>query len=1100
MQKGIKVLTRRRTYNAFVTNESLEDYSIRYAAKSFRKWPEWLLASTALGGISFLALEAIGALLIVNYGFTNAVCAILAVSIIIFITGLPITYYASKYNVDIDLLTRGAGFGYIGSTITSLIYASFTFIFFAIEASIMAQAIKMYFGIPLPFGYVICSIIIIPLVFFGVTFINKLQIYTQPIWIILMVLPYIFIFHKDPEALSQWFNFGGRSPTGSGFDLILFGAAMTLTFSLIAQIGEQVDYLRFIPDKTSSNKYRWWLAVVLAGPGWIIIGMLKLLGGAFLASLVIGSLGIGISDAIEPTHMYLNAYKYVFENPEVILAITTLFVVVSQIKINVTNAYAGSLAWSNFFSRLTHSHAGRVVWLVFNVLIALLLMQFGLLFTLESVLGLYANLAIAWIGAIFADLVVLKPLGISPSYIEFKRAYLYNFNPVGVGAMVIASIVSVLSYFGTFGYAYKAYSAPIAFSVSFLSAIAIAYITKGHYYIAREKEKVDKADPNASVECTICSKYYEYRDMVFCTMYKQWVCSLCCCLEIRCKDYCKRKAPTKRLEDLSFEQAIASLSPWQIKRPMKRFLIYFSCITLVLAPIFAIFYYHAVLSGFPFPKSLLFVLINIFVFVLVVLGVLLWCLSLSKEHSKLVEEELDLYIFGLEQEISEHEKTESALRREKVRTDEELSSRKLISEELNHALRQQKLILDNTSIGIGFVKKGKCMWGNKRFMEMTSIKEDTNRELQNLIYSKDVGIHMQDPKSSGNNMKSGNRYCSELLIRCNDTGQNMWVLLVASALDPANIDDGVICLVDDITERKNTLEELRKSQNRLLNLNEKLEEIVGNRTKELEQTYISLRQADKMASLGILVSGIAHEINNPLGFIGPNSKILQEMLKDIVDIIQQHKDRCKVLADDCENLTIAGLDYPLAMKSIPKMLAGILAGTERITAIVTNLKSYSRPMPLQLGTFVDLNSALDASLALVRNAIKKSTDRFGVEKGGHLPVIKGDIRGIEQVVINLIQNACQALTSRDQGIYLSTYAEDGLVALKVRDEGIGISEEDLQHIRDPFFTTKRDLGGTGLGLSVSARIVKEHNGTMKIDSVIGKGTVATLYFPASNRV
>ena len=350
MQKGIKVLTRRRTYNAFVTNESLEDYSIRYAAKSFRKWPEWLLASTALGGISFLALEAIGALLIVNYGFTNAVSAILIVSVIIFITGLPITYYSAKYNVDIDLLTRGAGFGYIGSTITSLIYASFTFIFFAIEASIMAQAIKMYLGIPLSLGYVICSIVIIPLVFFGVTFINKLQIYTQPIWIILMVLPYIFILHKNPEVLSQWFNFGGRSPTGSGFDPILFGAAMTLSFSLIAQIGEQVDYLRFIPDKTSSNKRRWWLAVILAGPGWIIIGMLKLLGGAFLAALAIESLGMGISNAIEPTYMYLNAYKYVFENPEVILAITTLFVVVSQIKINVTNAYAGSLAWSNFLS------------------------------------------------------------------------------------------------------------------------------------------------------------------------------------------------------------------------------------------------------------------------------------------------------------------------------------------------------------------------------------------------------------------------------------------------------------------------------------------------------------------------------------------------------------------------------------------------------------------------------------------------------------------------------------------------------------------------------------------------------------------------------
>ena len=124
----------RRQYNQWVANQTLEDYALRFTAKSARRWSAARVANTALGAISFLALEAIGGTITLNYGVTNATAAILVVSVIIFGCGLPIAYHAAKCGIDSDLLTRGAGFGYIGSTITSLIYASFTFIFFAIEA------------------------------------------------------------------------------------------------------------------------------------------------------------------------------------------------------------------------------------------------------------------------------------------------------------------------------------------------------------------------------------------------------------------------------------------------------------------------------------------------------------------------------------------------------------------------------------------------------------------------------------------------------------------------------------------------------------------------------------------------------------------------------------------------------------------------------------------------------------------------------------------------------------------------------------------------------------------------------------------------------
>jgi len=1096
MKRSFKVPKRGRTYNAFVTNESLEDYSLRYAAKSFRKWTGWILANTALGGISFLALEAIGALLIVNYGFGNAVSAIVVVSMIIFATGLPITYYSAKYNVDIDLLTRGAGFGYIGSTITSLIYASFTFIFFAIEASIMAEAIKMYWGVPLSIGYIICSIIIIPLVFFGITLINRIQLYTQVIWLVLMILPYAFILNKNPEVLSQWINFSPEASVGSGFNPILFGAAMTITFSLIAQIGEQVDYLRFMPDKTPANARIWWLTVVLGGPGWIIIGMFKLLAGTFLASLAIGH-GMHISEAIQPVYMYLTAYKYVFSNPKIVLLVTTIFVLISQIKINITNAYAGSLAWSNFFSRVTHSHAGRVVWLIFNVMIALLVMQFGLTFTLESIIGLYANMAVAWIAAIFADLVVLKPLRISPPYNEFKRGYIYNFNPVGLGAMTLASGVSILSYFGTFGPWMKAYSGPISFFISFITAIAIGFITKGRYYIAREKDHISREDTSSLIDCAVCDKSYEYRDMVFCSMYNEWVCSLCCSLEIRCKDNCKKKRLATPSSDLTFNEAISSLPSWDFNKPLKRFLLYFSCIVLLIGSIFLIFYFHSVVDGFPDSAYLSGILVKIFLFVVAVLGILLWWLSLSKEHTQLIEDELDLYIFGLEKEINEHLKTEETLKIEKLRTEKELTTRQQMSEALDQALRQQrqalrqqKLILDNTSVGIGFIRENKLFWCNKRFLDLTGFNEGTKKELKRLLLSSNKEGELADIfHEFGFNSVSNIPVNIELEVNCEDTGKKMSLSLVGSPLDPKDFNEGIIWLLDDITERKDMLDKLRESQERLKELNEKLEEKVAERTKELERTYQSLRQADKMASLGILVSGIAHEINNPLGFIRPNCKILQETFKDIVQILENYK-------GDYDGLTIAGIDYEMAMKSIPKMLKGILEGTERIGAIVSNLKGYSKQMPLEMESAVDINEALNTSLSLLSSSIKRSNNRFMVKKGKHLPSFKGDIRGIEQVIINVIQNAFQAVETNQERIWVSTFAYDEYVVLKVEDKGVGISMEELQHIRDPFFTTKRDQGGTGLGLFVSERIVGEHHGIMEIESAPGNGTVVTLRFPA----
>ena len=257
---------RTRTYGKWAKNDTLEDYSLRYAPRSFRRWSMYGVATAALGGIAYLADFAIGGSVAIAYGFSNALAAIIIAAVIIFATSVPIAYYSSKYHIDMDLLTRGAGFGYLGSTLTSVIYASFTFIFFSLEGSVMGQAITALIHTPLRVSYLIASLLIIPLVIFGMTLLARLQAWTQPLWLILLSGPFIAVAITHPESFAGFTHFGGHSPSGPSFTLVGTGAGAGVILSLIAQIGEQVDYLRFMPDKTRANRRGWWAAVLAAGP------------------------------------------------------------------------------------------------------------------------------------------------------------------------------------------------------------------------------------------------------------------------------------------------------------------------------------------------------------------------------------------------------------------------------------------------------------------------------------------------------------------------------------------------------------------------------------------------------------------------------------------------------------------------------------------------------------------------------------------------------------------------------------------------------------------------------------------------------------------
>lgn len=658
-QRIVKI---RRDYNTWVANESIEDYALRFTPRSFRKWSIFRVSNTALSAISFLVLEAIGGTIAVNYGITNALWAILAVGIIIFFTALPISFYAAKYGLDMDLLTRGSSFGYIGSTISSFIYASFTFILFALEAAIMAYALELYFGMPLYIGYLVSALVVIPLVIHGVTLINRIQMFTQPIWLILMILPFIAVLQQDPLVISRMVNFVGITGGRDEFNLLMFGAATAVGVALIPQIGEQVDFLRFMPEKTNESNWRWNLGVLMAGPGWIFMGMFKMAAGVLLAYLVIQS-DMSFLDAVNPTQMYLVGYGYVFSSKEMALAATALFVVISQVKINMTNAYAGSLAWSNFFARLTHSHPGRVVWVVFNAVIAIILMELDVFQALEQVLGFYSNIAIAWIAAVVADLVINKPLGLSPKGIEFRRAYLYDINPVGVGAMLFASILSLSAFTGLFGPEAKAFSAFIALGSAMIISPIIAWYTKGKYYIARQpyvfpaKKRIQK--------CVLCEKEYETDDMANCPAYQGFICSLCCCLDARCNDACKPKA---RLSSqwLDFTKYVMPEWAWpHIKGGVAHYLLLMLIALAFFGTMLGLIYLHEVSTLEYLSSGLLPYLkagyLKVFVALVFASGIIAWWLVLTTETRRVAQEESNRQTGLLMREIELHKQTDAEL-------------------------------------------------------------------------------------------------------------------------------------------------------------------------------------------------------------------------------------------------------------------------------------------------------------------------------------------------------------------------------------------------------------------------------------------------------
>ncbi|NDV26031.1 PAS domain-containing sensor histidine kinase [Desulfovibrio sp. JC010] len=263
--------------------------------------------------------------------------------------------------------------------------------------------------------------------------------------------------------------------------------------------------------------------------------------------------------------------------------------------------------------------------------------------------------------------------------------------------------------------------------------------------------------------------------------------------------------------------------------------------------------------------------------------------------------------------------------------------------------------------------------------------------------------------------------------------------------------------------------------------------------KENDRRRRQMVQAEKMASLGVLVAGVAHEINNPNSYLTLNLPTLRDVWNDAQEILDEY-------SDEHGDFVLGGLEYSELREQFPYLLGEMIEGAGRIKDIVSQLKDYSRQDSEDAREFVELNNVVRGALTFVRHKIKKTVRHFELTLPEKSPVVEGNQQRLIQVLMNLIVNSCEAMPAEDSHLSVSVSTSQGekqkaRAMIIVKDNGHGIPQENLRHIEDPFFTTKRDSGGTGLGLSISSSIVKMNNGKLEFLSPPEGGTVAVISLP-----
>ncbi|HUV06083.1 MAG TPA: ATP-binding protein [Spirochaetia bacterium] len=399
---------------------------------------------------------------------------------------------------------------------------------------------------------------------------------------------------------------------------------------------------------------------------------------------------------------------------------------------------------------------------------------------------------------------------------------------------------------------------------------------------------------------------------------------------------------------------------------------------------------------------------------------------------------------------------------------------------LRNAEGNFKALAENANDAILLMSRsGTVIYANARASEISGYNPEELRKkhFRDLIHPDElheVERRFSDRMNSGRNSSGRNssgRINGMTTERCYETrfldreGRTVPIEITGARTtwqdEPADV-----VVIRDISDRKRAEELLQAQQQQLL-------------------------RADKLASLGALVAGMAHEVNNPNQVISMDARFLSDGLAGLFSLAETGEK-----AE--ESVRIAGLAYPDFKESAQSALSEISSSTARIGHIIQELKRFAGGEARFQAEPTDVNQVVRTVAELSRHLIGQATNRFTLALQDDLPRVKADRIGLEQVILNLLQNACQSLPDRNRGITVaSDYDESArAVRIEIRDEGEGIPQEHLSRITEPFFTTRQENGGTGLGLSVSSRIVREHGGSLSFRSESGKGTMALVSLPS----
>jgi PAS domain S-box-containing protein len=395
---------------------------------------------------------------------------------------------------------------------------------------------------------------------------------------------------------------------------------------------------------------------------------------------------------------------------------------------------------------------------------------------------------------------------------------------------------------------------------------------------------------------------------------------------------------------------------------------------------------------------------------------------------------------------------------------EDVSEKKLAEQKIIESEKKLRDIMETVPVGILITDMdGNGIELNSKIVEM--LKYDSKEKVLN-TKAMDYYADTDDRKTFIEMLKKGNVANMEVKLK-KKNGDVFWAL-VNSILRKK--DDGsfeIISSLQDITDKKAEQEKARQ--------------------KELQ-----IIQTEKMASIGVLLSGIVHEINNPNNYILLNSSIIKDFCMQVEPVLESYFSKNS-------EITLYGMSYNEFIVEIKKIIDGLIEGSNKIKNIVQSLKEFIKPDLGRLDNNINVNKVVESSLLITNNIIKKSTNKFIVEYDDDIPLISGNLQQLEQVIINLIVNACEALPDRDKMIKVKTAynKKNKNIIINIIDEGVGIPKKYLNKITEPFFTTKAEKGGTGLGLSISNNIIKKFNGELNFLSEIGKGTTVTIVIPVN---